>query len=295
MSRGSQRLLTLVGLSVLSSTLAIGASPMASAAPFVHGCGTGCRVTAELISPVTQQSSLARGSFRQQITGGINGNKTQTIYGFAACARQRLALTPSNRQESPASDDEWLKLDGTNQDYTTVAGGRGYYFDALCKAPQLASPPKLTEASKLGTNGLGPVLVGMTRSQAEQAAGRKFALDLITNEGSTCTYGKPSGLDGVGFMLIDGKVARTDVWKNTQITTLRGAKIGDSEARIKSLYGSQITVKPHPYVGTGHYLVFTPKDQADREFRVIFETDGQKVTRFRSGQLPEVEYIEGCA
>ena len=44
--------------------------PMANAvaAPFVHGCGTGCRVTAELISPVTQQSSLYRGTFRQRVT-----------------------------------------------------------------------------------------------------------------------------------------------------------------------------------------------------------------------------------
>jgi hypothetical protein len=308
MSYLAKPLLTLIGLILIpigSATAAPLVQPLVQ--PFVHGCGTGCSVTAELISPITKRASLNQGTFRQQIKGGQGGNKTQTLYGFADCATKRLALTLQNRSESPASDDEWLQLDGTRQDYTTVAGGRGFYFEALCAAPQPAAkpasklapksstPPPLNEASRLGTNGLGPVLVGMTRTQAEQAAGRKFTTDPITNPGSTCTYGKPIGIDGIGFMLIDGKVARTDVWKNTQITTLRGAKIGDSEARIKSLYGSQITVKPHPYVPTGHYLVFTPKDQADRQFRVIFETDGQKVTRFRSGQLPEVEYIEGCS
>jgi hypothetical protein len=29
-------------------------------------------------------------------------------------------------------------------------------------------------------------------------------------------------------------------------------------------------------------------------FRIVFETDGQRVTRFRAGRLPAVQYVEGC-
>jgi hypothetical protein len=167
-------------------------------------------------------------------------------------------------------------------------------FSLLPMGAMAAPAPKLTEASQLGTNGLGPVLVGMTVAQAEKAAGRKFTTG-ESSEGSSCTYSRPAGLPGVSFMVIDGVIARTDVDKASQVTTFRGAKVGDSEARIKALYGSQITVEPHEYVRNGHYLVFTPRDKADRAFRVIFETDGKKVTRFRSGRLPEVSYVEGCS
>jgi hypothetical protein len=160
----------------------------------------------------------------------------------------------------------------------------------------IAAPvPKLTEASQMGTNGLGPVLVGMTVAAAEKAAGRKFDTDKEGPDGMTCLYSKPIGLSGVGFMVIQGKIARIDVWSNPKITTFRGAKIGDSEARIKQLYGNQIQVQQHEYRPKGHYLVFVPKDKADQNFRVVFETDGQKVTQFRSGRIPEVEYVEGCA
>ncbi|WP_267871531.1 hypothetical protein [Nostoc sp. CHAB 5715] len=38
-----------------------------------------------------------------------------------------------------------------------------------------------------------------------------------------------------------------------------------------------------------------PKDRANQNYRVVFETDGKRVTQFRSGKLPEVEFVEGCS
>lgn len=35
--------------------------------------------------------------------------------------------------------------------------------------------------------------------------------------------------------------------------------------------------------------------EADQNYRVIFETHEGKVTAYRAGQLPEVNYIEGCS
>jgi uncharacterized UBP type Zn finger protein len=79
------------------------------------------------------------------------------------------------------------------------------------------------------------------------------------------------------------------------VKTVSGAKIGDSENRIKSLYPGQIRVTPHEYVQAGHYLTFVPKDASDQQYRVVFKTDGRRVTRFQAGRLPEVGYVEGCA
>jgi len=99
-------------------------------------------------------------------------------------------------------------------------------------------------------------------------------------------------------MVSQGRIARVDI-RDGQVTTIKGAKIGDTEDRIFSLYPSQIKATPHHYVGSppqnGKYLTFIPKDAADKNYRIIFETSKNRVTSFRSGQLPQVEYIEGCA
>ncbi|MBD2511145.1 hypothetical protein H6G91_28500 [Nostoc muscorum FACHB-395] len=157
----------------------------------------------------------------------------------------------------------------------------------------VAAQAKLTNQAKLFINGIGAVRVGMTVSQATKAAGTKLVGDPPNNN---CYYVKPQNeTKSLSFMVTKGRISRVDVRQNTQITTLKGAKIGDTEAQIKSLYPGQIKVTPHKYVQGGHYLTFVPKDRADQNYRVIFETDGKRVTGFRSGKLPEVEFVEGCS
>ncbi|BDI19586.1 hypothetical protein ANSO36C_53880 [Nostoc cf. commune SO-36] len=152
---------------------------------------------------------------------------------------------------------------------------------------------KLTNQSKLFINGIGAVQVGMTVRQAEKAAGIQLVGDSPNNN---CYYVKPQNEPkNLSFMVTGGRISRVDVRQNNQITTLKGAKIGDTEAQIKSLYPGQIQVTPHKYVQNGHYLTFIPKDRADRNYRVVFETDGKLVTEFRAGKLPEVKYVEGCS
>ncbi|MBD2446129.1 hypothetical protein H6G76_02945 [Nostoc sp. FACHB-152] len=156
----------------------------------------------------------------------------------------------------------------------------------------LAQQAKLTHQSKVFINGIGPVRVGMSVTQAAKAAGTKLVGD---RPNKICYYVRPQEEKHIGLMISGGRVARVDVYKDSQITTVKGAKIGDPEARIKSLYPGQIQVSLHKYVPGGHYLTFVPKDPSDQNYRVIFETDGKRVTGFRSGQLPEVEYVEGCS
>jgi hypothetical protein len=155
---------------------------------------------------------------------------------------------------------------------------------------------KLSNQSKLLLNGLGDVSIGLTVAETAKAAGIKLVSLNESLPKEACYYVKPQkGFKDIGFMVIDGKIARIDVWSGSKITTLSGAQIGDSEARIKSLYPGQIKVTPHEYVTGGHYLTFTPKDKADKNYRLVFETDGKRVTQMRSGKLPEVSYIEGCS
>jgi len=140
----------------------------------------------------------------------------------------------------------------------------------------------------------------MTVDEASRAAGVRLVNSSSDRyDNYLCSYFNPQGnLKGVSFMVSQGRIARVDI-RDGQVTTIKGAKIGDTEDRIFSLYPSQIKATPHHYVGSppqnGKYLTFVPKDAADKNYRIIFETSKNRVTSFRSGQLPQVEYIEGCA
>lgn len=159
-------------------------------------------------------------------------------------------------------------------------------------SPNLAGEA-VSEKTQLSLRGFGPILVGMTIPQAEIAGGLR--LSQVNSGGEPeCLYFQAKRLPQVSFMVTDSKIARIDI-DNPNITTLSGAKIGDPERKIKAIYGSAIVQEPHPYVTRGHYLVFVPRDRTDKNYRVIFETEGRVVTRYRSGKLPEVGYIEGCA
>jgi hypothetical protein len=135
----------------------------------------------------------------------------------------------------------------------------------------------------------------MTISEARTALnGGLKQLDMELGE---CAYFQVTNAPGrVLVMVVDAKVVRVER-QDTLGRTDRGARVGDSEARIDSLYRGLINVEPHHYTweSGGHYLVVTPKNMADTLHRMIFETDGKKVTEFRSGILPPVRWVEGCA
>ncbi len=133
----------------------------------------------------------------------------------------------------------------------------------------------------------------MTMAEASAAAGRALVQKGVPGE--SCAYGIPEGGPaGVSFMFLSGRVARVDV-NGGAIRTLSGAAVGDSEAEVQARYAGQLHVSPHKYLPAGHYLSLVPVDAADAELRLIFETDGSKVTRFRAGSQPGVSYIEGCS
>ncbi|MBE9188496.1 hypothetical protein IQ270_28645 [Microcoleus sp. LEGE 07076] len=159
---------------------------------------------------------------------------------------------------------------------------------------------QLTERSKLAINGIGPIRVGMTVDEASESARIKFTKGGGGRDEYQCSYVEPKGEPkGIAFMVTKGRIARVDIFSNKQITTIKGAKIGDTEDRIISLYPGQVQVTRHPYqrlpLTNQKYLTFVPKDAADKNYRIIFETSKNRVERFRSGKIPEVEQVEGCS
>ena len=144
---------------------------------------------------------------------------------------------------------------------------------------------------RVSMDGFGPIRVGMTRAQAERAAGLPLSDDSAVR-GAYCYYlDLARSAKGVVFMFTDSRIARIDV-QATGYATLSGARIGDSEARLRDLYGERAKFSPHKYLGTnGNYVTVA---SADHRHAVQFETHHGRVTRYRAGRFPEVGLVEGC-
>jgi hypothetical protein len=148
----------------------------------------------------------------------------------------------------------------------------------------------LTTESRLGTNGIGPVLTGMSLEEASEASGLKFK----TGAGNGgCRHVQPiGGPKNLSFMVNNGSIAVANV-SNPAIKTLRGAQIGDSESKIRSMYPGQLKPAESLSLRTKN-LQFVPKDMEDRNYRIVFSFRKGELVNFRSGRLPEVLWVEGC-
>jgi hypothetical protein len=159
--------------------------------------------------------------------------------------------------------------------------------------PATASAQDLTPRSRLSTAGLGPIKIGMTKARAQRAGGKRLVWMGPALNG--CRYMRPRDRRiRASFMVVDRRIARVDVQRRG-IRTVSGFRVGDAEQAVRNRFGDQLRVTPHEYVRGGWYLEVVPRDAGERNRRVVFETDGERVTYIRGGKLPEARYIEGCA
>ena len=156
---------------------------------------------------------------------------------------------------------------------------------AGCGGRQVSEAPR--EVWVAAAEKVGPVAIGMSRAQAEAALGAPFE---TTSDASECIQTKSQATpEGVLFMQIDGRVVRVDV-THPGVATEAGVGVGDTEKQVAAAYQGRVSTSPHKYTD-GHYLTIA----ADPSHRIVFETDGERVTRYRVGRLPEVEWVEGCS
>ncbi|TWB33621.1 hypothetical protein [Nitrospirillum pindoramense] len=142
-------------------------------------------------------------------------------------------------------------------------------------------------------DGLEPVHLGMTVAQAESALGVAFRPMQQAQSEDCWLTGRGDGKDKqISYMVQKGRITRIDVFAppggEATIQTAKGIGVGATEAAVLKAYGPAVLVQPHAYE-EGHYL------RIEREGRVLlFETADGRVTRFRAGFPPAVDYIEGC-
>jgi hypothetical protein len=150
---------------------------------------------------------------------------------------------------------------------------------------------------RLTLHGAGPVRVGMTLEEASRTADGEV-YDAPKNW--DCDTWIPAeinqGVPGVpSFEIRDGMVAyATLVFPEGQ--TWRGARVGMTEAAVQRLYGHRLESIPSPRGHVGHHwLIYTPSTPADSAYRMVFETDGYRVTSIMAGLWPFAFELEGCS
>lgn len=170
-------------------------------------------------------------------------------------------------------------------------GDTGADREAAARSARAAAAPDPSQW-KVTEGAIGPVQIGMTIEEADAVLGGRLAPEEPLD--SACDYVSARGVDAeLSFMVVGGRIARVDV-RDSTIRTQDGAGVGDTEDRVRKMYEGRVTAEPHKYVPRGRYLLVSPRDQADTTHLLLFETDGARVTEFRAGRVPEVQWVEAC-
>ena len=140
------------------------------------------------------------------------------------------------------------------------------------------TPGLIPTVSKLRTNGIGKVKVGMTVKQAREAAG----VYMVKSRVGDCTYldaGKPGTPQGPFLRFHSGKLRYIGVGRKG-FETKRGIDIGDKAREVRRKYNG---LHSRPDLGGGRELVWKAK-----RGRLIFTIVGGKVTHMAGGRAPWV-------
>ncbi len=219
---------------------------------------------------------------------GLGGNPTDEIVILPVASTTLAPATTSTTDAANMSDSDTLIA------VTTTVG----MVEATLPTEPMGTlapveglgVPTLNAASSVSTVGIDRVMFGMTLHDAQVAAGSQFTP--ITPVGHCFLVVPEAGQAGLTFWVVAGTVERVDVDTRT-ITTRSGAGIGDTEERIRELFGERIHTTALPD-GSGNLLAYVPKDVADATYRVMFLSNGLQITRVWAGRLPWAEEIGGC-
>jgi len=146
-------------------------------------------------------------------------------------------------------------------------------------------------------SGYGEVKFGIAAADMGKAWGGELK-EMGKGENASCYFMTPAWVKNsaeFNFMIVDGKFVRfgTD---SARFLAPGGGKVGMTKAEITALYAGRIEDQPHKYAD-GQYLRI--RDGGGGNGVLIFETnargDAAKVTEWRVGLAPPVDYVEGCS
>jgi len=165
-------------------------------------------------------------------------------------------------------------------------------------APATATPASgaMPAPGAIGFAGFGPAPFGANEEQVRMAWGKDLTGPRPDTPGG-CHYLMPEPRTQrgyrIGFMFEDERFVRIDVDAD-DIEAPGGGRVGMTTQDIQRLYAGHVQVQGHKYVEGGHYLRIP--NPAGGSGVVLFETDADgRVSAWRIGEPPQVDYVEGCS
>lgn len=150
-----------------------------------------------------------------------------------------------------------------------------------------ANPLQASGAARM--DGYGDLRFGMTASEVQQGA--RVALRR-TGENGICYFMTPASVRGIApveYMVEADKFVRYDVAGGND-NAPGGGRSGMSAEQIEQLYPGQ--TRERPSAGGGRSI----RVKGDAGVAIVFEVgaDG-RVSHWRVGQVPQVDYSHGCS
>jgi hypothetical protein len=208
-----------------------------------------------------------------------------SIAAVALAAMLGGCTVESNERANSGTADS-LAADSTAVGAGSPTDAPGVNVDAN-RTPPSADSTRASATAGVNFAGVAPLRIGMTAAQAREALG----MPASSTKSGECSYLDTKGRMHAFAMLVRDTVARIDIRDNT-IATDAGVRVGDAESRVREAYQGRVKTEPHKYVQGGHYLIVS--SPTDSMHRIVFETDGKRVTTFHVGRTPEVRWVEGC-
>jgi hypothetical protein len=212
---------------------------------------------------------------------------------FVALASLPLAACKPATTEAPATS---AGTDGAVTEAPAAVPATPDESPAPATQPTTASAPDAQPSAiaQASFSGYGDMKLGITVEEATAAWGGE--LNGKPSEGSTCYYLTPKWVKAprdFAFMAENGKFVRYDVGTDKEAAP-GGGKVGMTVDQLQKLYNNSLQSAPHKYVEGGKNLSVAASGVAPS--KLVFETDAAgKVTAWRVGLSPQVDYVEGCS
>ena len=177
--------------------------------------------------------------------------------------------------------------------------------------PAAKAIPAKNDALTFTLAGAGPFVLGA--SLADVSAKFPLLLDYSSEVefgqkdakavGKGCEQLSAKAYPGISLMFEDGRLTRIDAvgevaegLANPVATALTLddqtiSPFAETKTSLRAKTGDTLTVTPHKYSETGNYLEYLPEDGTTG---AVIETEGDAVIQFRVGEVPAVQYVEGC-